>query len=344
MKCEGCLKRVKEYIICTSGVCKKTFCCLCVNFKTLTPGRKNTWICPDCLSKNKKGGDNSSTPIRNNNLLVEDQNVTYRKKATSDPGYLQDLEPELSTKTEIKELIVEMRSLTQEISMLKEKLETATTSLTRCHERLDHLQTVVSATEDRVDKIAAEQKLIPQLNTQIIELQQELKQQAQDHLRNELEITGLPENQIENLTHIVLVVAKKIGVELEERDIDWIQRMGPPRKANADPSEKRYPRSIVLRLLRREKRDIVLKAARVRRNLMSADVDVPGPSSKIFINERLTKDNRILFREARNVSKQNNYAYCFCSQGKIYIRKREGIPAIHIRSFADLPDCSMAEA
>ncbi|CAG4940581.1 unnamed protein product [Parnassius apollo] len=167
----------------------------------------------------------------------------------------------------------------------------------------------------------------------------ELNIQAQQGLRNEIEIVGIPEGNNENLEHIVKVAAQKVGAQLEDVDVDWITRVGPRRLAvppNVPDGGIRMPRPIVVRLLRRSKRDQVLKAFKSRKTLTSADLGIIGSPIKVFCNERLTKENRLLFREARARANTHDYAFCWCNQGAIYIRKREGKAATLIRTKHDL--------
>ncbi|CAG5051590.1 unnamed protein product [Parnassius apollo] len=47
-------------------------------------------------------------------------------------------------------------------------------------------------------------------------------------MRNEVEIVGIPENLGENLNYTILVAATKLGVDLEDKDLDWVTRVGKP--------------------------------------------------------------------------------------------------------------------
>ncbi|CAB3243313.1 unnamed protein product [Arctia plantaginis] len=99
------------------------------------------------------------------------------------------------------------------------------------------------------------------------------------------------------------LLAAKIGVELSDNEIDWIERVGPkrpPPEINQSKPEQKLPRPVVVRLQRRNKRDLTLKAAKTRRNLTTTDLELNGPDLKVFFNERLTKENRNLFRAALN--------------------------------------------
>lgn len=110
MKCHGCFKLIKDIssIKCSSSLCEKHFCALCINISSYSLEKKKTWKCPDCCASTKKGGDNSSTPVRTS----ED---------TSNIGHRKRLETNVNTTaiSEIKELTSEVRHLTREISSLK---------------------------------------------------------------------------------------------------------------------------------------------------------------------------------------------------------------------------------
>ncbi|CAG5020004.1 unnamed protein product [Parnassius apollo] len=75
----------------------------------------------------KKGGDNTQTPICPNLVL---QNVKMRNKAVSDCR---------TSETEIRELKALIARLTSEFATLKTKLDEVTISLHNCYERMDEL-------------------------------------------------------------------------------------------------------------------------------------------------------------------------------------------------------------
>lgn len=332
MKCAGCLKSVKDSssIKCTSSACDNSFCLLCINVPSITPDRKKTWKCPDCCALQKKGGDNSLTPVR---VASEPQNVTARKKADSAP------EDTASVKSEIKELTAVITRLTGEFTALKTKLEEVTQSLCYCHERMDELQRNVSSNDNRLKQLEKRDKDVANLQVTVALLQNELNVQAQQNLLNEIEIVGIPESSNENLEHVVKVAALKVGVRLEDGDVDWITRVGARRplvQAGTPELGGRMPRPVVVRFLRRSKRNQIIRASKSRKNITSTDLDITGPTTKVFFNERLTRENRILFRETRIRAKCHEYSFCWCNQGAIYIRQREGKAAQIIRSLQNL--------
>ena len=325
MKCYGCLKPTKDLnkIKCSSATCEKYFWSLCINVAGLTSEKRSKWKCPDCCASQRRGGDNSSTPIRS-----ADDNITLRKKT----DVVCTLSP---SSTEVKELICEVRLLTQEIYSLKSHLEDAVTSLRSCEKRLDELGSAIANNESRIKFLEDRDQQTDILKSTIKDLEQELNIQSQNNLRNELELSGIPESNNENLYHTAMLAIRKVGVELDDHDIDWVTRVGPRGKPAITVNGRRFYRPVVVRLLRKSKRDEIIKAAKTRRNIMSADLDIPGESQKIFYNERLTKTNRELFREARKKTKERGFLHCWCSQGTIFIRQCDGKPARPVRNHDD---------
>lgn len=316
-------------IKCSASTCEKSFCCLCINFAGLSSEKRGNWKCPDCCASLRKGGDNSSTPVK-----AAEENITLRKKSDM-------VGDAAATSTEIKELTSEVRLLTHEIYSLKKQLENAISSLSSCEKRLDELGAAFSVNDNRIKQLEDRIQDTDVLKATIKDLQQEMNANNQNHLRNELELSGIPEINNENLHHIALLATRKVGVELDDRDIDWVTRVGPRgMHATSTDSKIKFPRPVVVRLLRRAKRDEIVKAAKTRRNITSADIDIPGEPQRIFYNERLTKYNRELFRDARKKTKELGFAHCWCSHGTIFIRQYEGKPARSVRNFDELAELS----
>lgn len=238
--------------------------------------------------------------------------------------------------SEVSELTSVIRTLTQEITTLKDKLETATSSLTLCHQRLDELVVHTAVADKRLQNLEDSQSEVKALKATVGQLELELRSHAQNQVRNEVEIVGIPEHTNENLMHVVLTAAVKIGIDVKEEDIDWVVRSGPKPLRKVDDSRSNLSRPIVFRFVRRIKRDSFIKAARPRKNIIASDLLQTAPDHKIYINERLTRENRLLFREARAKAKDHGFLYCWTSQGNIYVRQRQGKPAMAIKTQEDI--------
>ncbi|KAI8423595.1 hypothetical protein MSG28_012673 [Choristoneura fumiferana] len=142
------------------------------------------------------------------------------------------------------------------------------------------------------------------------ELKAELNDRDQDLLLGDLEISGIPEAASENGSHLVGLVARSLGVVLDERDIVFAARVGAPRRSrdvaegggaagDAGVSVERVRlRPLFVRLARRAPRPTCC-AARVRRGADTSDFGLPGSPTRSYANERLTRLNRSLFYSTR---------------------------------------------
>lgn len=327
--CSGCQTHISDqnYIVCTYENCKKIFHVLCLNSDQNLSFDKATWICPECKCKNKKGGDNSAASASSRHTS---ENETLHSK--EDTGHRAPKYVPAENLNDIQVLTSEIRLFREEMSALKLQLTNVVSAISHCNERLDDITYQLTQSDSKIKYL--EDRNLDHENT-ILMLQEQLNYQAQLQLRNEIEIVGIPEHSNENLCHIVLTTASKIGVSLSESDLDGVARPGR-RSPKTTGDRKQPPRPVVVRFTRKVKRDEFIKAAKMRRNLNSKDIDPNDSESKIYVNDRLTRENRQLFRDARTRAKQLDYKHCWTNGGIIFVRKREGSGPIQIRSHSDL--------
>ncbi|VVC99735.1 unnamed protein product [Leptidea sinapis] len=162
-------------------------------------------------------------------------------------------------------------------------------------------------------------ELCSEVNETIDSLKKQLNDSEQDKLLNNVEISGLQENNGENLLHVVITLAQKIGFSLEERDIVNAYRLGARINAvesrGAVSKATRRPRAIVVRLTRRYLRDKFLHVARVRRGVDTTGMGLGGEPRRFYVNEHLTRVTRKLFYLAREeLARQRNWRFVWCDQ------------------------------
>ncbi|KAG7295346.1 hypothetical protein JYU34_022365, partial [Plutella xylostella] len=155
-------------------------------------------------------------------------------------------------------------------------------------ERFEGLASKITAYEKHMQE---KDNLILDLKSQVAVLQEQVDRQSHESLRSELDILGLTETPNENPYHLVLTTAQKIELTMDERDLDYVRRVGPRGKE----AEDRLPRPLVVSFTRRTKREEFLKQAKARRCLDSKDVAGSGPERKMYVNERLTLETDSYF-------------------------------------------------
>lgn len=332
--CATCLKPLlpeDKYIECSRASCKKLYHIdICIGVAIPVGEDVGSWVCPTCVCETKKGTNKSSASIRCP-AQTPDVNITSRPKKNL-------------PQSDFKELTGEIRFLREEMLGLKSNMETIMASSVRFDERIEELLTRLAANDEKVSTLrACYETENASLKQRVVSLEEQINNQAQASLRNQIEIVGIPETPTENLYHVALVAAKKVGVDMVQDDIDWIERAGPRRVSSlvigdsrSGSSAAHLPRPIVLKLTRRVKRDELLKSAKSRKPVIASDLGVGEQPTKVYFNERLTRENRLLFRETRKRALEAGFKFCWTSNGFINIRRREGSPAIRIRSVEEL--------
>lgn len=302
-----------------------------------------TWRCGECQARAPKGRD-TATPVR----AAQDD---YTVRATS-PLALEDAAVNITAEFDSQmELHIGLRSIREdffaELRSFKEEMRTFSAEMRDCRRELADFRVSLAGVNSRIDGL--EQRIVsveqrsetpPEISgllKKVAWLEQEIRDREQESLLTDLEIGQLPEEKGENVVHTITVLAAKLGVALEERDVVFAERVGVAQVAGAAGGAPRA-RRIVVRLARRGCRDELLAAARVRRTLTAADAgqSTAAPGSRIFLNERLTPANRRLFYRVREECRRLQWRYSWTKRGRIFARQGEGKQAFAIQSEADL--------
>ncbi|CAB3256980.1 unnamed protein product [Arctia plantaginis] len=234
---------------------------------------------------------------------------------------------------ELSLFLKELRATRIEMSNLRSSLIDLTGAVQKSNERMDSLEIRINDLEGKINN--EDRADIRNMERQIDQLKLDLQEREQELLSNDVEIAGIPETPGEGINHIVLSVAAKLGVQLEERDIVDAVRVGVPR-ASVEGEPGPRPRNIAVRVSRRSNRDALLKAARVRRGATTAGMGLIGAPRKFYVNERLKKLNRQLFGKAREFAERLKWRFVWTREGKIYVRKDNGSTRHRLRSDSDL--------
>lgn len=279
--------------------------CLGMTVNSLSTLDKSCWHCPKCKSKIATSNSDAS-PARPKSPGTK--NVQQRKAADKNTekskvksGAKQGLPQFQNSSQDPQDSTEGNNSVAKELRLLREEISKLSTELA-CNAK-KHEEEIVKLTS----LISTKDKEIMELRADLQMLKRQSHQQSKDLLSNHLEIIGLPETPNESPVHIAMLAARQVGVSLELSEIDWASRAGN-KLLN---STSNLPRPLIVRLIRRSKRNDILRAAKQRKNQTSKQL-TDGPEQNVYINERLTKETRLLFREARKQAKLFNYKYCWC--------------------------------
>ncbi|CAH2062393.1 unnamed protein product, partial [Iphiclides podalirius] len=114
------------------------------------------------------------------------------------------------------------------------------------------------------------------------------RQQQWTRLQN-VEITGIPESKAEDTVQVMLKLSQYVGAPIQQSEIEFAHRVQPRRAVSAA-----YARPIIVRLRQRRTKDRIIAACRKHRTLNAKDLGMDNETTRIFVSEHLTKENKIL--------------------------------------------------
>ncbi|CAG4961354.1 unnamed protein product [Colias eurytheme] len=298
-------------------------CNACGKFFALADGprrpRQYKWMCKTCKAKN------TSKAVEITPAQCQDADV-----------FLDVVSPHQKSSPS---LIEEIKLLRTEISNFRSDMTKLTALVTNFDSRLDSIEERVSQLESGAC-VAADNEQLQQSLDSIDLLKKQLNESEQEKLLNDVEISGVQENTGENLLHIAITLAQKIGISIDERDIVNVHRRGVRKRVDTNgsaASDAIQSRPIVLRLTRRHLRDELLRAARVRRGADTSGTGVGGEPRRFYVNERLTYANRKLFFAAREkLGRSNNWRFVWTRAGHVYARRDSKSKIVNVRSEYDI--------
>ncbi|XP_052742191.1 uncharacterized protein LOC112057056 [Bicyclus anynana] len=305
----------------------------------LSPGHQvsSKWRCRSC-----KG-----------NKLDNKGSSSSRMHSCAD-GHTDDIREDLSPLLQVSSgnMVEEVRQVIRaEMSSFRDELARICSTISDFNNRANAIESRLSTLEDQLAARAMDEEVRMStieerlavrgvreenvnLNGIISQLQTQLNDREQECFLCDVEISGLEERSGENLINMVSLIGKKLGVDLDDRDVVSVERSGPRPSAVEGGSQQRS-RVVTVRLTRRALRDELLRAARVRRGADTSGIN-SGTPRRFYINERLTRLNKQLFYKAREEGRRKGWRYVWTSGGRIYIRRGAGTPAYRIRSDMDI--------
>lgn len=342
MLCGACNSHLKgkagsdgDVILCSK--CPKKYHSLCLKL-TREENKAirqigNKYVCPGCKA-NKQVIRNDETPVRScpPNTRSEPAN------RSDDPGaeFLNSAQA-LASLDVPTEVLASFTSAIQQLQRvfenMKREMNDFTTSLNHSSEDVAVFRREISDMKNQLKEQEFYKAEVKNLRAEVIELRQELESREQQRLLKNVEITGLTEASGENLQQVVNTICVKLGVRLDPCDIDDVRRVG---LRGGGPGGVERPRPVILTLTRRAPRDQILRAARVRRGLTTDMLDMTGNPRRVYLNEHLTKTNRILFSKARAAGAQLKFKFVWSSNGNIYMRRSETSSVVRVLSDATL--------
>ncbi|KAJ2951832.1 hypothetical protein O0L34_g13995 [Tuta absoluta] len=195
------------------------------------------------------------------------------------------------------------------------------------------IKTNVSAATNRIKSLEVE-KLA--LETSVIELNRRIETLEKTSRSRNIEIQAVPEKKSENVMFIIKKIYEVLNIPSPaEAETSSVRRV-----AKLKPDSDR-PRNILLTLQSERQRDQLISAFRrynknnPKAELSSSSIGLPGPSQRIYLSEHLSSQCKELHYAARKFAKEHSFTYVWIKYGRVYLRKNDNEPAIHIKTKND---------
>ncbi|VVC97217.1 unnamed protein product [Leptidea sinapis] len=174
-------------------------------------------------------------------------------------------------------------------SELNEQLQALNESTVLLNNKYEELLKVVNTKSKEIAFLHTENN---ELKDTVLDLQNRLSKVEQFARQSNVEIVGVPQHRIENTNKIIEKICSVTGFNLSNRD-------------------SKKPRNLVCQFPNKFVRDNFLAAVinynktHKEKKLSSSLLGISGPVTPVYVNEHLTRTNKILHAETRKRAKSN---------------------------------------
>lgn len=230
----------------------------------------------------------------------------------------------------VQKLTASNASIISSLSGMDKRLTDFEASTSFSSDRQDTFDTRLGSVEKLVKTIKSQETEISELKSDLSKVQSNLNKKLQwDRLQN-IEITNVPESKNEVLSDIITNIAKHVGITMAATDLEFSTRVQPMKTTPG------VPRAIITKVRNRVLKDSIIHGVRKNKGLTTQDIGLPGETKDIFVNEHLTIENRTLHKKVRQLATEKMYTFVWVKNCRIFVRKGDKTPIIHVASEDDL--------
>lgn len=263
------------------------------------------WRCETC-SKSRRKSMQVESSLEKKDVSIENVIELLQEMREESKKQIKDLETDLGRSVELCH--VDISELTKKIDFQSE---------------------VIKKYEQSFEKVTLENKI---LSKKVNELESRVDELEQYSRSNSLEINGIPESSTESVIEIVKTVSSKLGVQIDNKDIDACHRLGVKKN-----DEEIKHRGIVVRFTTRVIKEDVLQKRRVKRNFNTKDIGFSDrPAEVVYINESLSSARRQVLNAARKLKRDKLVAFVWVRNGKILVRVEQDSKVVVMKSISDV--------
>lgn len=189
------------------------------------------------------------------------------------------------------------------------------------NKKVDSMLSEIKVLKIENEKIANENKY---LSSEVSSLKLKIDNIEQFNLNKYIDITGIPQTTNENCSEIV----KQIGLKTNTTvNVIEAKRIYISNSKNS---------IIVAKLETTEMKRTLIRNSKISKLSANNILSTWSNEIKVYVNERLTKDRRTLFGQARRTGKDKQFKFIWVNNGDILMKKDENSKTIRISIQQDL--------
>ncbi|XP_044758574.1 uncharacterized protein LOC123316497 [Coccinella septempunctata] len=207
-----------------------------------------------------------------------------------------------------------MREVKAELISIQNNMEDFKKSVGFCSDKVTDFEAAMKTFSNQMKSMDSLKKENKDLQESVRLLNKKVADLEQSARAYNIEIHGYPEKKNENIYSIVDSIHETLNIPLSRDVVESAHRV--------KSFESGKPRNIVIKYVSLKSRNSVLAAAKARRNSSNGALIINEiPNARIYINEHLTPENKILFKKVRETARQRDYKYVWIRNGSILVRK-----------------------
>lgn len=261
-------------------------------------------------------------------------NVTHRfKRKRPECGNEELLQFMTEMKAMFKELKDRQASQDEKMEKISVAVEDIKTQSTALQTSADFLSNKFDAIQSQLHKLETERHS----NLEYMQGLEDKLEQLERHKRATcVEIKNIPHNTGETkqeLLNQVISIAKVLNTPIDPhyvRDVFRINTKDPNNKTIIVDFTSVLPKEQLIRKYRDYNK------SNKTSKFNTETLHIKGPRKPVFISENLSPKMKRLFYVSKEYARTNSFDHCWLSNGKIFLRKKEGQAAVHIKGEEDL--------
>lgn len=289
-----------------AGNCDNSFHLHCIKNEAEGKITRSTrdWKCPSCKAKSNQSSVKSSSSTAG--ALTKEFLIKVME------GFK-------------KEVFSEMAAFKAEMSELSTSVQFVSDKLDASNMLMEDIKSKFSELQKENECLRAKNEV---LGREVDDLRERMRNMEQYSRVKNIEISGLPVTQGENISDLVADVGAALGVEMQSNDVAAAHRV-PSFKSDREPA-------LIIQFTSRTMKEQWMAKSRKKKNLTARDVNQHFPIKRVYINDHLSPENKKFLAKLKQKGRDLGYTFIWSRDGKFFVRKSEGEPVKRINTYDDM--------